>query len=173
MCGYVYGTSLPPERASVGNQLLYAVMSNPDCWNGCAITRSGSAAIRRRAKNSSAISVAQWLNDGATMWSWNTMLSVLRDCATPPVIDYWSLDTEGSELAILKSFPFHEYAFRVLTVEHNWLPVREQIREFLENRGCRRIRTIDIDDCCMQANNLPRPAWRSNAWTWRGKRILH
>jgi hypothetical protein len=38
---------------------------------------------------------------------------------TPPVIDYWSLNTEGSEFAILKSFPFDEYSFRVLTVEHN------------------------------------------------------
>jgi hypothetical protein len=32
-----------------------------------------------------------------------TVRSVLDACAAPRVIDYWSLDTEGSELAILPS----------------------------------------------------------------------
>jgi methyltransferase FkbM-like protein len=95
--------------------------------------------------------------------------SVLRECAAPPVIDYWSLDTEGSELAILKSFPFDEYSFRVLTVEHNWLPVRDQIREFLESHGYHRIKVLEIDDCYVKGGNLPRPSWRSNAWTRFGK----
>ena len=75
-----------------------------------------------------------------------TVGSVLRDCVAPPVIDYWSLDTEGSELAILKSFPFDEYDVRVLTVEHNGFPVREEIRRFLEGRGYRRVRELATDD---------------------------
>jgi FkbM family methyltransferase len=93
--------------------------------------------------------------------------SVLRECAAPAVIDYWSLDTEGSELAILKSFPFDEYSFRVLTVEHNWLPVREQIREFLESHGYQRVRELQIDDCYVKGGNIPTPPWRSNAWSRR------
>jgi len=76
-----------------------------------------------------------------------TVRSILQECNAPSVIDYWSLDTEGSEFSILKSFPFDEYSFRVLTVEHNWLPVRKQIREFLENRGYRRIKSLRNDDC--------------------------
>lgn len=75
-----------------------------------------------------------------------TVRSVLHDCAAPPVIDYWSLDTEGSEFAILKSFPFDEYEVRVLTVEHNRFPVREQIRKFLEGRGYRLVRELATDD---------------------------
>lgn len=75
-----------------------------------------------------------------------TVRSVLHECAAPPVIDYWSLDTEGSEFTILKSFPFDEYKLRVLTVEHNGFPVREQIRKFLEGRGYRRVRALPIDD---------------------------
>jgi FkbM family methyltransferase len=94
-----------------------------------------------------------------------TIRSVLRECAAPPVIDYWSLDTEGSELAILKSFPFDEYSFRVLTVEHNRLPVRDQIREFLESRGYQRIKEMGIDDCYVKGTNLSNSSWRSNAWT--------
>ena len=76
-----------------------------------------------------------------------TMRSVLRECGAPRVIDYWSLDTEGSELAILKSFPFDEYEVRVLTVEHNRLPVRQKIREFLQAHGYARIKALSVDDC--------------------------
>jgi FkbM family methyltransferase len=93
-----------------------------------------------------------------------TVRSILRECSAPPVIDYWSLDTEGSELAILRSFPFDEYSFRVLTVEHNKLPVRERIREFLECRGYRRIRVLEIDDCYVGDQGLSATSWRSSAW---------
>lgn len=76
-----------------------------------------------------------------------TVRQVLKECSAPQTIDYWSLDTEGSELAILKSFPSDEYSFRVLTVEHNRFPIREEIKKFLEYRGYRRIKELDVDDC--------------------------
>lgn len=96
-----------------------------------------------------------------------TLRSVLREYNAPRVIDYWSLDTEGSELTILKSFPFDEYTFRVLTVEHNCLPVQEEIRLFLESRGYGRVRTIEIDDCYLQGWKPSRPMWRSYVWSQR------
>ena len=97
-----------------------------------------------------------------------TIASVLRDCGAPPVIDYWSLDTEGSELVILKSFPFDDYRLRVLTVEHNRQPVREEIRQFLQARGFRRIHDFGIDDCYLGPDahlpaSAPYAAWRSAA----------
>jgi FkbM family methyltransferase len=57
-----------------------------------------------------------------------TPASLLDELRAPRTIDYWSLDTEGSELAILHSFPFTRYELRVVTVEHNWKPARESIR---------------------------------------------
>jgi FkbM family methyltransferase len=98
-----------------------------------------------------------------------TVRSVLREYGAPPVIDYWSLDTEGSEFAILKGFPFDEYSFRVLTVEHNRLPVRDHIRDFLGIRGYRRVRALEIDDCYVKTGKLPRSSWRSHVWTRLGK----
>ena len=97
----------------------------------------------------------------------HTLRAVLSDCNAPRTIDYWSLDTEGSELTILKSFPFDEYSFRVLTVEHNHLPAQENIRRFLEDRGYTRVRTIGIDDCYVLAKEIKRPPWRSHAWLRR------
>ena len=94
-----------------------------------------------------------------------TVRSVLRECAAPSVIDYWSLDTEGSELAILRSFPFDEYRFRVLTVEHNYAPAREEIREFLEGHGYARAGSLGIDDCYLHGDELGNQAWQSHAWS--------
>jgi FkbM family methyltransferase len=101
-----------------------------------------------------------------------TVRSVLREFRAPRVIDYWSLDTEGSELTILKSFPFDEYAFRVLTVEHNRYPVREAIKDFLESRGYRRFAAIEIDDCYVKQDFLEPvgSSWRSAAWRRRKAR---
>jgi hypothetical protein len=79
-----------------------------------------------------------------------TIRSVLQEFEAPHVIDYWSLDTECSELAILESFPFDEYAVRVLTVEHNLTPAREEIRRFLEARGYHHARVLSIDDASVR-----------------------
>lgn len=93
-----------------------------------------------------------------------TIKSVLDECSAPRVIDYFSLDTEGSELAILRSFPFDEYSIRLLTVEHCWLPNRERIQELLESRRFHRAETLGIDDCYVGPRGSPRPPpWRSAA----------
>ncbi|MFJ2868307.1 FkbM family methyltransferase [Kitasatospora sp. NPDC087314] len=73
-------------------------------------------------------------------------LTVLEETRAPHVIDYWSLDTEGSELEILRCFPFSRYRVRVITVEHNHGPSREPIRNLLEAEGYRRVAALDIDD---------------------------
>ncbi|MEU2233889.1 FkbM family methyltransferase [Streptomyces vietnamensis] len=94
-----------------------------------------------------------------------TIRSILDQCRAPAVIDYWSLDTEGSELALLRSFPFDAYSFRVLTVEHNWLPVRSEIRAFLEGRGYVWVQEAGCDDCYVR-NDVPLDGapWRSHVW---------
>jgi FkbM family methyltransferase len=65
----------------------------------------------------------------------------------PKEIDYLSIDTEGSEYEILSAFNFEKYRFRVITVEHNFQPQREQILRLLQKNGyerkLERISTID------------------------------
>jgi len=89
-----------------------------------------------------------------------TVRSILRDAHAPKIIDYWSLDTEGSELAILRSFPFNDYHFRVLTVEHNCSPIREDIRQFLEGKGYVRARDMGIDDGYVWHEDMQSVRWR-------------
>jgi FkbM family methyltransferase len=53
----------------------------------------------------------------------------------PRGIDYLSIDTEGSEHAILETFPFPEWDIRHITVEHNQTPQRQLIRDLLASHG--------------------------------------
>lgn len=57
----------------------------------------------------------------------------------PNVIDYLSLDTEGSELEILQAFDFDKYAFRTITCEHNFTSNREAIHALLTSKGYVRV----------------------------------
>jgi FkbM family methyltransferase len=59
----------------------------------------------------------------------------LRINGAPKQIDYLSIDTEGSEYAILKSFPFDKWDVRFITVEHNFEPQREKIFNLLSSFG--------------------------------------
>ena len=74
----------------------------------------------------------------------------------PSFIDYFSLDTEGSEKTILESFPFWRYTFGAITVEHNWEePKRSQIRAILNKNGYKLYRKVEFDDWYMNEMFLP------------------
>lgn len=58
---------------------------------------------------------------------------LLGQTNAPNFIEYLSLDTEGSEYEILRTFDFSQYTFGLIDVEHNYIePRRTQIRELLE-----------------------------------------
>ena len=63
----------------------------------------------------------------------------------PRAIDYLSIDTEGNEYEILRVFPFDRWTIRLITVEHNRTPMREQIRNLLEPLGYHRTE-MQFDD---------------------------
>jgi len=63
---------------------------------------------------------------------------LLLQHGAPRDIDYLSIDTEGSELAILSAFPFDRWNIRLITVEHNWSADREGLQRLLEPLGYRR-----------------------------------
>lgn len=56
----------------------------------------------------------------------------------PKIIDYLSIDTEGSEFEILNAFNFEKNCFRVITCEHNF-STREKIYNLLSSKGYRRV----------------------------------
>ena len=73
---------------------------------------------------------------------------LLEKSNAPLFIDYLSLDTEGSELEILKSVDLQKYTFGLIDVEHNYVePRRTQIRDLLTSNGYEYIKENQFDDC--------------------------
>ncbi len=64
-----------------------------------------------------------------------SLLDLLDQMHAPEMIDYISIDTEGSELAILEGMDWSRYQFRCITVEHNFTAQRQGIQALLEGQG--------------------------------------
>jgi len=64
-----------------------------------------------------------------------SLIDLLDYWNAPRKIDYLSIDTEGSELDILKAFDFDEYEIRLITIEHNHTEKRDEIYKFLLSKG--------------------------------------
>jgi|SRR2546429_257080 len=67
-----------------------------------------------------------------------SLVDLLRQHDAPRVIDYLSIDTEGSEFDILRNFDFTTYQFRVITCEHNFTSTREKVHQLLVKHGYER-----------------------------------
>ncbi len=67
-----------------------------------------------------------------------SLMDLLDQQNAPAVIDYLSIDTEGSELAILEGVDWSLYQFRCITVEHNFTEQRQGIKALLEAQGYQR-----------------------------------
>lgn len=78
------------------------------------------------------------INDDANVIEVETISpsDLLKAVDAPFVIDYMSLDTEGSELSILEAFDFDTYIVKFINVEHNHQePRRTDMRNLLESKG--------------------------------------
>jgi FkbM family methyltransferase len=64
---------------------------------------------------------------------------LLDDHNAPPVIDYISIDTEGSELDILSTFDFDRRRVRLFSIEHNDTEREPQIDALMTRHGYRRV----------------------------------
>lgn len=63
--------------------------------------------------------------------------SLLDEAEAPAVIDYLSIDVEGAEYDVLRTFDFTKRRVRLMTVEHNGTSNRRMIRELLDAHGFR------------------------------------
>jgi FkbM family methyltransferase len=89
---------------------------------------------------------------GSTEYEVSTisLVDLLKKYDAPNVIDYLSLDTEGSELAILEVFDFSKYTVNFISVEHNDHSrdpsYRTALYDFLTNKNYIRVLT-ELSGC--------------------------
>jgi FkbM family methyltransferase len=68
-----------------------------------------------------------------------SLTDMLKFHGAPSMIDYLSIDTEGSEPEILAAHDFNRFRFRIITVEHNGVHQRRnEIANLLSRNGYRR-----------------------------------
>ena len=67
-----------------------------------------------------------------------TLNELIQEFKLPDVIDFLSIDTEGSEFEILTAIDFSRYKFRAISCEHNYTNNREKIYSLLTQNGYRR-----------------------------------
>ena len=96
----------------------------------------------------------------------STMEVILKEVSAPKIIDYLSLDTEGSEYDILRGFPFDKYEIILLTVEHNicygdtqHVSLKKNIYKILTKNGYVRVRE---DVLCNGDPKYPFEDWYVN-----------
>ena len=80
-------------------------------------------------------------NSGTYQVETVSLYDLLLTHNAPRYIEFLSVDTEGSELEILKDFPFDEYKFGLVCVEHNYTINREKLHDLLTGKGYERIHT--------------------------------
>lgn len=73
-----------------------------------------------------------------------SLVELLDYYRAPEVVDYMSVDTEGTEYGILNAFFMQnvdKYKVRAITVEHNFTPMRDKLFELMAANGYRRVFT--------------------------------
>ena len=66
---------------------------------------------------------------------------LLEKYSAPRIIDYLSIDTEGSEFEILEAVDFAKWKFKLITCEHNFTANRSKIEQLLCRNGYKRVLT--------------------------------
>ena len=113
----------------------------------CVWNASGENLMFREANSSAELSTLEQFtecDDHASLRSVGktypvetvSLNDLLVDHGAPVQIDFLSIDTEGSELAILEAFDFSRHTISVLCIEHNFVePVRRKIQALLLENG--------------------------------------
>ena len=133
------------EPARICHPALFKNRPNCAIDTSCVWSATGASVEFFECKNSVVSTVEQFKNtqaeprqlEGYTYFV-NTisLVDLLDKYQAPPVIDYLSMDTEGTEFEILNAFDWDRYKFRVITCEHNRTqPMRRQIFELLSSHG--------------------------------------
>ena len=74
----------------------------------------------------------------------NNLTEILKKSKAPKLIDFFSLDVEGSELNVLKGVNFREYNFKYLLIEITDIDNGEYVKKI--------IKFLDEKDYTLQAN---------------------
>ena len=114
--------------------------------NKCVWSKSGEKLIFREIDHAKQLSTLESFKDldkhskerieGKNYYVESISLNdLLEEYKAPKKIDYISIDTEGSELEIIKKFDFEKYSVKIFTIEHNFTENRQLIYDLMIENG--------------------------------------
>jgi FkbM family methyltransferase len=123
-----------------------SIFKNRKCHidTSCVSNTTGDTVVFYEVGNSGLSSMAKYANNDH--WAGARAEHVEKEVTTitlkdlldkydaPKNIDYLSIDTEGAEFDILSAYDFSRN-FKLITVEHNHTPMKDQINELLNDKG--------------------------------------
>ena len=100
----------------------------------------GLSSLKKYADNGDWASKVRLKNSKKEIVETITLNDLLDFYNAPKIIDYLSIDSEGSEFDILKNFDFSKRKIYIISVEHNYHPInRDKIHNILEKNGYKRV----------------------------------
>jgi FkbM family methyltransferase len=75
-----------------------------------------------------------------------TLDEILAKANAPADIDFMSIDVEGAEVPVLRGLSLDRYRIEAFCIENDGEPARSQIRQILEPRGYKHVRSWKRDD---------------------------
>lgn len=118
-------------HSETGKILPFKFLDNPDQFYGWNF-RSGLKEYFELDQNTD----LKFLEINVLTISLNDLLKLYN---APKEIDYISIDAEGSEYDILKTFDFDQYDVKCLTVEHAFTDQRSRVYDLLISKGYERV----------------------------------
>ncbi len=95
------------------------------------------------------------VNGDSSVVETKTLADILDNAGMPEAMDFLSLDVEGAEVEILESFPWSRRSFKVMTVEHSYVPAYQTaIERILTAAGYVRAMCLGSDDGYVRADLL-------------------
>ena len=123
------------------------LQKNRKCFidNNCVYKTSGEKILFTQTVTPELSTISKYINSdvnsykriNAKQYDVKTiaLYDLLEKYNAPNVIDYLSIDTEGSEFSILENFDFNKYKFKIITVEHNFNNNRDKIYKLMLRNG--------------------------------------
>ncbi len=100
----------------------------------------GLSSLTKYANNGDWASKVRIKNSKKDIVETITLNDLLDFYNAPKEINYLSIDSEGSELDIIKNFDFSKRKINIITVEHNYHPVsRKEIHNILKKEGYKKV----------------------------------
>lgn len=125
------------RKCKISNEAVYSV-SNQEMIFSAVLGYPALSTLKESMPNDNKINTERRQKVKEFKVKTISLNDLLIKFKAPKIIDYISIDTEGSELDILSTFNFELYNFRAICIEYGTEEKRNKIKKILNTHGYKR-----------------------------------